>query len=203
MAAISTTQKSAINVVRTALGIGGIVAVVLGILILVAPIKTAAVIAAIIAVYAIVSGLIYGGIGIFSKQLGTWSRIGHLVLGVLFVVAGVFAFTDLGNVTAFLAIFVTVFIGASWIVEGVVALTTLGRAASKGWVVLSAIVSVLAGVFIILSPLWAAALLWLFLGISLIVLGIIQIVRAFSYENGTFRLRADGGAEHDTAVTAD
>jgi hypothetical protein len=32
---------------------------------------------AIIAIYAIIAGLVYAGLGIFSKQSGVWSRIGH------------------------------------------------------------------------------------------------------------------------------
>jgi hypothetical protein len=35
---------------------------------------------------------VYAGLGIFSKQSGVWSRIGHIVLGVLFVIGGIIAF---------------------------------------------------------------------------------------------------------------
>ena len=175
------TQKSLTNGIRVALGIGGVVAVVLGVLILIAPLKSAAVITAIIAIYAIVQGLVNLGIGIFSKTIKVWPRIGHIVLGLVFIVAGIFALGDLGNVTAFLAIFVTIFIGVSWIVQGIVAFTLLGEAASRGWAIAFGIVSVIAGIVVILAPLWAIALLWLVLAISLIVLGIVQIVRAFAF----------------------
>jgi len=178
---IASERKSALNIIRVALGVGGVVALLLGVLILIAPVKTAAVVAAIIAIYAIASGIIYAGIGIFSKQLGGWARVGHIVLGVLFVVAGVIAFTDLSNLTLVLALFVTIFIGVSWIIEGIVSLTLLSQAASKGWTVFYAIVSIIAGVFILLAPLFAAAVLWLVLAISLIVLGVVQVIRAFTF----------------------
>ncbi len=182
----SIEQKSGLNLIRTALGIGGIVAVVLGLLILIAPTKAAAVIAAIIAVYAIIAGIVYAGIGIFGRHIGVWPRIGHIVAGLIFIVAGVFAIIDLSNVTAFLAIFVTIFIGVAWIVEGIVSLTLIGRSTSKGWTIFAAIIGIIAGVLILLAPLWALAFLWLFLGISLVVLGIVQIVRAFTIKSDSF-----------------
>jgi len=195
MSVNSIDQKSGVNIIRTALGIGGVVAVVLGILMLVAPVKTAAVIAAIIAVYAIIAGLVYAGIGIFGRQIGVWPRIGHIVLGVIFVVAGVFAIMDLSNVTAFLAIFVTIFIGVSWIVEGIMALSLIRYSSSKGWTIFASIVGILAGVAILLAPLWALAFLWIFLGIALIVLGLLQVVRAFTFGRAPAGgMRPTGGA---------
>lgn len=184
MSESSTAKKSSTNVIRIVLGIGGLVALVLGILVLVWPLKTAAIITILIAIYAVVAGLIYLGTGIFSKGLGVWARIGHIVLGALFIAAGIIAFLNPGDATLVLAFVVVIFIGVSWIVEGIVALTLLGQVASKGWTIFYAIVSIIAGIFILFAPLWAAALLWLFLGIALIVLGIIQIIRAFTYRGG-------------------
>lgn len=180
----STADNSAVNGIRTALGLGGLVALVVGILILVWPGKSAVVFTLIIAIYAIVAGLIYAGLGIFSKVKGGWSRLGHIVLGLVFVAAGVIAFLNPAVSTATFAAIVVIFIGIAWIIEGIVALSTLGDAASKGWSIFFAIVSIIAGIVIIFSPLFAAGVLWLFLAISLIVLGIIQIVRAFTFGKG-------------------
>ncbi|OJX65773.1 MAG: hypothetical protein BGO95_04900 [Micrococcales bacterium 73-13] len=175
-------RKSLTNGIRVALGVGGLVALILGVLILVWPTKTAAVVTALIAIYAIVQGLVYGGIGIFSKKLGVWARIGHVVLGLVFIAAGIIAFANLSGATTVLALIVAIFIGASWIVEGIVAFTLLGRStASKGWTIFYGILSVVAGIVVILAPFWAIAILWLVLGISLVVLGVIQIVRAFMF----------------------
>jgi len=169
---------------RVALGIGGLVALIVGILILVWPLKTAVVVTAMIAVYAIITGIVYAGIGIFSKTLGGWSRVGHVVLGVLFVIAGVVAFFNLTETTLLLAVFVAIFIGISWIVDGVVSLTTLGSGSGKGWTIFFAIVSIIAGIMLMFAPLFAAAFLWLFVAWSLVILGVIQIVRAFTIGRG-------------------
>jgi len=181
MSTESAAEKSAVNGIRTALGIGGVLSVIVGILILAWPGKTAMVVTAIIAIYAIAAGLVYGGLGIFSKTKGGWARIGHIVLGIVFIIAGIVAFLNLGAATEWLALFLGILVGILWIVEGVVALSTLGDAASKGWTVFFAIISIIAGIVLLFSPLWGAAVLWWLLGISLIVLGIIQIVRAFTF----------------------
>jgi uncharacterized membrane protein HdeD (DUF308 family) len=179
----SPAAKSAVNGIRTFLGLSGLVALIIGILILVWPGKTAVVVTAIIAIYAVVGGLVYLGLGIFSKSMGGWARVGHLVLGLLYIVAGIIAFTNLKATAAWLAVFLGILVGIMWIVEGVVALTTLGGAASKGLTVFFAILSIIAGIVLLMSPLWGAIVLWWLPGISLVVLGIIQIVRAFTFSS--------------------
>lgn len=181
MTTASSVEKSATNGIRTALGVGGVLSVILGILILVWPGKTAMVVTAIIAIYAIAAGLVYAGLGIFAAGKGGWSRVGHIVLGVLFVIAGIVAFMNLGATTAWLALFLGILVGIMWIIEGVVALSTLGDAASKGWSVFFAIISIIAGITLLFSPLWGAVVLWWLLGISAVVMGVIQIVRAFTF----------------------
>lgn len=172
--------RSATSGIRIVLGLGGLIALVVGILILVWPGHTAAAVTAIIAVYAIVAGLVYVGIAIFSRTRGAWSRVGHAVLALLFIAAGVIAFSNLAATTVAVATFVAIFLGITWLVEGVVALTTLGDAASKEWTTFFAIVSIAAGLALVFSPAYIAVV-WLFVGISLIVQGAVQIVRAFRF----------------------
>ena len=181
MSTASAADRTAVNGIRTALGVGGVLAVIVGILILVLPAKTAMVVTAIIAIYAIAAGLVYAGLGIFSKHKGGWARIGHILLGVLFIIAGIVALFNLGATTAWLAVFLGILVGIMWIVEGIVALSTLGDAASKAWTIFFAILSIIAGIILLFSPAWGAAVLWLILGIALIVLGLLNIIRAFRF----------------------
>ena len=134
----------------------------------------------IFATYLVIAGLVYIGLGIFSKVKGGWARVGHIVLGLVYIVAGVIAFANLGVAAATLALVVVIFIGISWIVDGVVALSLLGQDGSRVWTLLYALLSIIAGIVVLFSPLYAAAVLWLVLGISLVVLGIVQIVRAIT-----------------------
>lgn len=182
MSTATPAEKSALNGIRTALGIGGVIALVIGVLILVWPGHSAQVVTAIIAIYAIAAGVVYAGLGIFSQTKGGWSRIGHIVLGVLFIIAGIVAFANLAATTVTIAVFLGILVGIVWIVEGVVALTTLAGSSSRGWTMFFAIISIIAGITLLFSPLYIA-ILWLFVGISLVVLGILQIARAFTFRS--------------------
>lgn len=184
MSTESSAEKTVVNGIRAALGIGGVLAVIVGILILVWPGRTAMVVTAIIAIYAIAAGLVYAGLGIFSKTKGGWARVGHIVLGILFIIAGVVAFLNLGATTAWLALFLGILVGIMWIIEGIVSLTTLSDTSSKGWTIFFAILSIVAGVVLLFSPIWGAVVLWWLLAISLIVLGLVNIVRAFTFGKG-------------------
>ncbi|MFK3679179.1 HdeD family acid-resistance protein [Microbacterium sp. NPDC090218] len=175
-----TEAKSLFKSIRISLAVAGVLALVAGIVLLVWPVKSAVIVTAIFASYLVIAGLVYIGLGIFSSAKGGWARVGHIVLGLLYVAAGVIAFFNLNVAAATLAFVVVIFIGVSWIVDGVVALTLLGSDGSRVWTVLYAILSIIAGIIVLFSPLIAGLAFWLLLGISLIVLGIIQIVRAFT-----------------------
>ena len=98
---------------RLALLVGGVVAALFGIAILVWPTKAAVAVTALIAVYAVIGGIVYVFMGLTSRTLGAGGRIGHVLLGLLYVVAGVFAFTELQRSAAFLALFYPI----AWLVQ--------------------------------------------------------------------------------------
>jgi len=173
--------KTATNGIRTALGVAGVLTLIAGILILVWPGQTAAVVTGILAIYTIAAGLVYAGLGIFSTGRGGWARIGYIVLGVVFIAAGIVAFGNLTTTKLLLGVFVAAMVGIAWIIEGIVSLSTLGDASSKVWTVIFAIISIIAGVYLLFSPLWGAVVLWWLLGIMLIVMGIVNIVRGFTF----------------------
>lgn len=173
---IATPVKGA----RLALLIGGLAAVGFGIAVLAWPTKAAVALTGVIAVYAIISGIVYAALGIFSKALGAGGRIGHVLLGLLYVIAGVYAFSSLQQSAAFLALFLTIMVGVMWVIEGFTALFTLGQSGSKIATIIFAILSVIAGFTLLSSPLWGAVFLWWFLAIALIVLGALNVIRAIT-----------------------
>ena len=174
--------------IRTALGVGGLVAVVLGLLIILFPGKSGAVamqiVAAVVAAYALAVGVVYVGTSIFSRSLGGWARTGHVVLGVLYVVGGVVMMVNLGATAAILAIFLSVTVGVLWLFEGVMAFTLLKQSENRVWTVVTGVVSVLAGLALLFSPLLGAITLWLLLGVSMVVLGVVQVARAVALGRG-------------------
>lgn len=177
---LANEAKSLFRSIRITLAVSGALALIAGIVLLVWPVKSAVIVTGIFASYLIVAGLVYIGLGIFSHRKGGWARVGHIVLGLLYIAAGVIAFANLGAAAATLALVVVIFIGISWIVDGVVSLSLLGQDGSRVWTLLYALLSIIAGIVVLFSPLFAAAVLWLIFGISLVALGIVQIVRAIT-----------------------
>lgn len=174
-------NESATNGIRAAFGVGGLLALIIGILILVWPDKTAIVVTAIVAIWALIAALVNLAVGIFSRQIGNGPRIGHLVGGVLMLAFSVWAFANLGAAATGLATLLGIIVGIAWVVQGIVALTMLGGARSKGWGLAYAALSILAGVILLFSPLLAATVLFALIGVSFIVLGIAQLVRAYRF----------------------
>lgn len=174
----STTNRS----VSIALGVGGVLAVIVGVLILVWPGRTAMVVTAVIASYAVITGIVYVVVGALSNQRRGLTRIGHILLGILFIAAGVVAFINLGAATVWLAIMLAIMVGVMWIFEGAVAFTALRRAEAKAATAIFASLSIVAGLLLLFAPYYIFALWWM-LGISFIVLGVMQIVRAVRLRN--------------------
>lgn len=168
-----------VNPFRVALLIGGLIAAGFGIAVLFWPVKTAIAVTGLLAVYAIVSGIVYIAVAVIAGWQSTGSRIGHALLGLLFVIAGAYAFASLEESAVFLALFVSVMVGVMWIVEGFTALFTLGETGSTAVTILFAIISVLAGFALLSTPVWGAGFLWWLFAISLVVLGVLNVARAF------------------------
>lgn len=163
---------------RLALIAGGLITVGFGIAILVWPTKAAVTLTGVIALYAIIAGLVYASIGVFSKKIGAGGRVAHLLLAGLYLVAGIYAFSSLQQSAAFLFLLLTIMVGVMWVIEGFTALFTLGNAKSKVPTIVYAVISVIAGATLLSNALWGAVFLWWFVGISMVVLGGLNVVRA-------------------------
>ena len=185
---VTQTERRAVDGLRIALGVGGLIAFVLGLLVLFAPGSSAkialTVTAVLLAIYAIIVGIVYIGASIFSRTQSGWARTGHILLGLLYVAAGIIMMMNLLATGVVVAVFIAITIGILWMLEGFFALSALGGSAASGgskvWTVIYAIISIIAGITMMFSPLMGAAVLWLLLGISMVVLGVVQVVRAFS-----------------------
>ena len=182
--------QSLFKSIRISLAVSGAIALIAGIVLLVWPVKTAIIITGIVAAYLVIAGIVYIGLGIFSAKKGGWARVGHIVLGLLYIVAGIIAFANLQAATATLAIVVVIFVGISWIIDGVVALTLLGSDGSRVWTLLYALLSIIAGIVVRFSPITTGLLLWRILGISLVARGIVQIIRAITLGKATSKIDA-------------
>lgn len=166
---------------RTLLIVFGVISALLGLVILIWPDKSAVwAVAILVTIYAIGTGIAQVIAALFARDMGPWERIGWLVLGVLFIIGGIVALSNLGTATQVLAVLLGILVGVLWLIEGIFMLATVSYSPAKGWSVFSGILSIVAGVLLLLSPIWGAVVLWIFLGASLLVIGIVQIVQGIA-----------------------
>lgn len=176
--------RKATDLLRTVLGIGGVLALVVGLLIVFNPVQTTKLVlgfvAILLAIYMVVAGLVFLGSIIFSKTMSGWRRVGNAALGLLYLIIGIIVFANLENTAIVLAAFLSILIGVAWIFEGVLAFASAKQSRSKTWSIIYGIISIIAGIVLIFSPLLSVVVLWVILGASMAVMGLIQIVRAFT-----------------------
>ena len=82
---------------------------------------------------------------------------------------------------ATLAVVVTMVVGVGWMMEGVMALVESWRMPSSAWAVIYALISIIAGCVMLFCPVASTGWMIIFGGCALVVLGIVAIVRAFTF----------------------
>lgn len=152
----------------------GAVSVVIGILVLVWPVRTLLIVAVLFGVELVVLGVIRIALAVATRMSRGFKVLG-LVLGALTVVAGVFCFVRPAASLLVLAIF----FAAGFIADGVgdvarVRTGPTGRA--KLLVIVSGVVSIVAGIVVALFPGASLVLLAQVSGVVLVVVGIVQVV---------------------------
>lgn len=174
-------SKSAINAVRVAFGVAGVVALILGIVLLVEPVKTFTVLAIILGINFLVVGIVRVALSIFTAGVSAGLRVLNILFGILLIIVGIVAIRNSTIAAELLVIFVVVLIGIGWIIEGILALVESGKSESRGWAIAFGILSILAGITVLVLPVASAAVMILVSGIALVILGVVGVVRAFTF----------------------
>lgn len=173
--------KQAKNAIRAIYGVLGVAAVALGLALLIWPGATLKVAAIVLGLYFIVSGVIRIVTAIVELGLpGGW-RVLDILIGLLLSVGGVVMLKNATLSGATLAVLVTMVVGLGWMLEGVMALVESWSMPSSAWAVVYALISIVAGFVMLFSPVASAGWLILFGGFALVALGIVAIVRAFTF----------------------
>jgi uncharacterized membrane protein HdeD (DUF308 family) len=173
--------KSAISGLRLAFGISGAVALILGIVLLVWPNKTLAVVAVFLGINFLITGAVKLALGIFSQGLSAGLRVLDILFGVFLAIAGIVAIKNSAATGEALLIFTVIIIGIGWIIEGILAMVESGKGPTRTWAILFGAISVVAGVVVLAVPVWSALWLLTITAISLIILGVLGIARAFTF----------------------
>ena len=176
---VSELTRKVVRGIRTGMVVTGVLSVVLGALVLFWPGATLDVIAVLFGLYFVVAGALRVVTGLVTPLLGGL-RVLNILIGLLLLIAGVAA---IRNPLASLSV-LALFIGIAWIVEGIMSLTEVENGGSRWYAIIYGIVSIIAGVVVLFLPVSSLAALVIFGGVALVVLGIVEVVRAFSFGRG-------------------
>lgn len=155
----------------------GVLSLILGILVLLLPGTSIVVAAVLLGIYLLVSGITQVVMA-FSLHSSAGGRVLLFVSGAASVVLAILAFRHFANAIWLLAIWIAV----GFIFRGVA--TTVSAISDphvhgRGWEIFFGIVSFIAGIVVLASPLESLGLLVMVVGIWLIVIGVFEIVSAF------------------------
>ena len=156
--------------------LSGILAVILGILVLAWPGKTIVVAAIFFGAYLLVTGIAQV-IFAFSLHVSAGGRVLLFLSGAASVILAILCFRSLQNSILLLAIWIGVgfiFRGVATAVSAISDPTLPGR----GWEIFIGVITLIAGVVVLASPFESIATLTLVVGIWLIVIGVFEVVSA-------------------------
>ncbi len=155
----------------------GILAVILGVLVLVWPGISILVVAILFGAYLLVSGIAQVFFA-FALHVSAGGRVLLFISGAASLVLAVLAFRHFGDALLLLAIW----IGIGFIFRGVA--TTVSAISDAGpegrvWQIIFGVITIIAGIVVLASPLKSLFILALVVGISLVVTGVLEVVSSF------------------------
>src|SRR6476660_6200106 len=159
--------------------VSGLLAVVLGVLMLVWPGKTLLAAGILFGAYLLISGIAQVFFA-FTLHVSAGGRVLLFISGAASLILAVLAFRHFGEGYALLLL--AIWIGVGFIFRGVA--TTVSAISDpgmpgRGWAIFFGIISIIAGVVVMGSPLDSLAVLTLVVGIWLIILGVFEVISAF------------------------
>ena len=167
--------------IRIIYGVVGVAAIALGAALLLVPNKTLALAALLLGVYFVISGVVRIVSALVEPGLpGGW-RVLDVFVGILLTFGGVVVVRNYGMTGQRLALLITLMVGFGWIMEGVLSLVESWRIPHSGWAIAYAIISIIAGFVVLMSPLSSAVFMIIFGGCAMVVMGITSVIRAFTF----------------------
>jgi uncharacterized membrane protein HdeD (DUF308 family) len=169
--------------------LSGVLAVILGVLVLAWPGKTLVIAAIFFGAYLLVSGISQVVLA-FSLKVSFGGRVLLFLSGAAALILAVLCFLSLQESILLLAIWIGIgfiFRGIATAVSAISDKTLPGRA----WEIFIGVITLVAGIVMLASPLESLATLTLVVGIWLIVIGVFEIVSAFGIRKASKEL---GGA---------
>ncbi|BBY42706.1 hypothetical protein A5765_22430 [Mycolicibacterium celeriflavum] len=180
--------------------LSGILAVALGVLVWLWPGKTIVIAAIFFGAYLLIAGIAQV-IFAFSLHVSAGGRVLLFISGAAALILAVLCFRSLQESILLLAIWIGVgfiFRGVATAVSAISDPTLPGRV----WEIIVGVISLIAGVVMLAAPFESLAILTVVAGISLIVIGVFEIVSAFGIRKASKNLDAPGGSAASPAAEA-
>ncbi|MGB3697707.1 MAG: HdeD family acid-resistance protein [Gordonia sp. (in: high G+C Gram-positive bacteria)] len=185
-AAVNAAKEIAHRTWQSLLGIG-IASVILGVIVLLWPGATLLVVAILFGIYLLISGIFQIAATFGVQHAHGWWRFLSFVSGAISILLAFVAFRNIESAVILLAIWV----GIGWIFRGVTELSVFMDSASglpgRGWGIFTGVVTVVAGGILIIWPISSIATLTVVSGIMLVVVGIVEVVNAFTLRSQVHR----------------
>jgi uncharacterized membrane protein HdeD (DUF308 family) len=159
--------------------VAGLLTIVLGALVLAWPGPSILVAATLFGVYLLLSGLVELYLA-FTLPRSAGTRVMLFISGALSLVLAIMSFRHFGD--GYAVLLLSLWIGIGFVFQGVTAVAVgIGESdlPGRGWYIVTGIISVLAGLVVLVWPFDSIAVLTLATGIWLIVIGIGQVIQAF------------------------
>lgn len=163
--------------------LAGIAALVVGALVLLWPGPSILVASVLLGIYLLVSGIAQV-LFAFSLDVSAGYRVLLFITGALSLILGVLAFRHFGQ--GYAVLLLGIWVGVGFIFQGVAA-TAIGISyrdlPGRGWAIFFGILSVIAGLVVLVWPFDSVLVLAFVTGIWLVLVGITQILCAFGTRN--------------------
>ena len=178
--------------------VSGILALVLGVLVLLLPGDSIVIAAVLFGLYLLITGAAQV-VFAFSLHVSAGGRVLLFISGAASLVLAVLCFRHFGEGYAILLL--AIWIGVGFIFRGVatsISAISDPHLPGRGWQIFLGAISLLAGIVMIGSPFESLAILTLIVGIWLIVIGVFEIVSSFGIRSASNRVHkalAGGPAE--------
>ena len=179
----------------------GVLTIVLGGIVLAWPGPTLLVASTLFGVYLLLTGFV-GLFMAFTLPRSAGMRVLLFISGILSVVLAILSFRHFGDAYAILLL--SLWIGIGFIFQGVSAIAAaIGESElpGRGWSIVLGVISVIAGLVVLVWPFDSIVVLVVVAGVWLVILGVVQMIHSFQIRGDAKTLRdvIDSASERLTA----
>jgi uncharacterized membrane protein HdeD (DUF308 family) len=172
-----------IKAVRNWMIWGGVVLFLIGLCLLIWPGRSLMVATVIISIISLVGGIGSLITAFTAHGAPTGWRVLDGISGVFFILAAAVLMRNLTSSTEWLILFTSIFLGITWIIQGIMQLVETSSFLNTGWSIFAAIMSIIAGFIILFSPITSMYWLVIIIAIVMMVQGFTSFIRGLNIPN--------------------